>query len=305
MDTSGKLLVCHCKAGLIDCEQADDEQIAAQQAAYSVAGVDESVRCPHSNRTIIPLHMYMQAPTAAIDKKRKREKPSKEDKAALKQKQKEEKASRNTAIYVTGLPLPPCPPANVDEIQQVFSKAGIILQDAEGKYKIKLYSNPDGSTKGEALIVYLQEASADLAVTWFHETELRIGKANEEGLMSVTRANFDHKDKNATKEPPAKKQRADPKKQKAAKKAENLKKRLEGWESDDELQAKREAKQQHLQSKIVVLTNMFTLAKLEEDPTLLLDLKEDVREECEESFGKVTNVVLYDVSQIYACCHTC
>lgn len=151
------------------------------------------------------------------------------------------------------------------------------------------------------MIVYLQEASADLAVTWFHETELRIGKANEEGLMSVTRANFDHKDKSTTKEPAAKKQRSDPKKQKAAKKAENLKKRLTGWESDDELQAKREAKQQHLQSKIVVLTNMFTLAKLEQEPTLLLELKEDVREECEESFGKVTNVVLYDVSTSSSC----
>ena len=39
---------------------------------------------------------------------------------------------------------------------------------------------------------------------------------------------------------------------------------------------------------------MFTLRELEEDPTLLLDLKEDVREEC-ETLGEVTNVVLYDV----------
>lgn len=40
---------------------------------------------------------------------------------------------------------------------------------------------------------------------------------------------------------------------------------------------------------------MFTLAELEEDATLLLDLKEDVREEC-STLGEVTNVVLYDVS---------
>jgi hypothetical protein len=39
---------------------------------------------------------------------------------------------------------------------------------------------------------------------------------------------------------------------------------------------------------------MFTLKELEEDPSLLLDLKEDVREEC-ETLGEVTNVVLYDV----------
>ena len=47
-------------------------------------------------------------------------------------------------------------------------------------------------------------------------------------------------------------------------------------------------------SRVVVLKRMFTLKELEEDPTLLLDLKEDVREEC-ETLGEVTNVVLYDV----------
>ena len=40
---------------------------------------------------------------------------------------------------------------------------------------------------------------------------------------------------------------------------------------------------------------MFTLEELEEDAALLLDLKEDVRDEC-SSLGEVTNVVLYDVS---------
>lgn len=47
-------------------------------------------------------------------------------------------------------------------------------------------------------------------------------------------------------------------------------------------------------SRVVVLKHMFTLKDLEKDATLLLDLKEDVREEC-SSLGEVTNVVLYDV----------
>lgn len=46
--------------------------------------------------------------------------------------------------------------------------------------------------------------------------------------------------------------------------------------------------------RVVVLKHMFTLAELKEDPSLLLDLKEDVREEC-ATLGDVTNVVLYDV----------
>jgi len=38
---------------------------------------------------------------------------------------------------------------------------------------------------------------------------------------------------------------------------------------------------------------MFTLEELEEDPAALIELKQDVREECEK-IGEVTNVVLFD-----------
>ncbi|WVF65672.1 hypothetical protein IAT40_000403 [Kwoniella sp. CBS 6097] len=46
-------------------------------------------------------------------------------------------------------------------------------------------------------------------------------------------------------------------------------------------------------NRVVVLKGMFTLGDLEKDPGLLLELKEDVRDEA-ETLGKVTNVVLYD-----------
>lgn len=49
---------------------------------------------------------------------------------------------------------------------------------------------------------------------------------------------------------------------------------------------------------------MFTLAELDEDPSLILDLKDDVREEC-ETLGKVTNVVLWDVSDCRCRFETC
>lgn len=42
-----------------------------------------------------------------------------------------------------------------------------------------------------------------------------------------------------------------------------------------------------------MLKHMFTLEDLEKDTSLLLDLKEDVRDEC-STLGEVTNVVLYD-----------
>lgn len=43
----------------------------------------------------------------------------------------------------------------------------------------------------------------------------------------------------------------------------------------------------------MVIKGMFTLEELAEDPSLYLDIKDDLRQQCEE-FGKVTSVVLYD-----------
>ena len=49
--------------------------------------------------------------------------------------------------------------------------------------------------------------------------------------------------------------------------------------------------------RVFALNHMVTLDELEEDPSLLLDLKEDVREEC-AALEDVTNVVLYDVREL-------
>lgn len=52
-------------------------------------------------------------------------------------------------------------------------------------------------------------------------------------------------------------------------------------------------------SRVVVLKHMFSLKEIEEDASLLLDLKEDVRDEC-STLGEVTNVVLYDVRTLHS-----
>ena len=44
-----------------------------------------------------------------------------------------------------------------------------------------------------------------------------------------------------------------------------------------------------------MLKGMFAPEDLDKDPKLLLELKEDVREEA-ETLGDVTSVILYDVS---------
>ncbi len=50
--------------------------------------------------------------------------------------------------------------------------------------------------------------------------------------------------------------------------------------------------------RVVVLKRMFTLQELVEYKSLLLDLKNDVRDEC-STLGEVTNVVLYDVRTLH------
>jgi hypothetical protein len=54
-------------------------------------------------------------------------------------------------------------------------------------------------------------------------------------------------------------------------------------------------------ARLVILRRMFTLAELEEDATLLLDLKEEVREEA-ETMGEVTNVQVWDVRRPFFAC---
>ena len=74
-----------------------------------------------------------------------------------------------------------------------------------------------------------------------------------------------------------------------------VKRRLEqmqrkvGW--DDELEQLKSAEKN---KRIVVLRHMFTSQELEEQPELLLEIKDDIRAECAK-FGEVTNVRLFEV----------
>lgn len=80
---------------------------------------------------------------------------------------------------------------------------------------------------------------------------------------------------------------ADERKKKVQKKYQKLEKKLDWFDDENLVKADK-------WNKVCILKHMFTLQELEADPTLLLDLKEDIREECEK-VGEVTNVIIYDV----------
>lgn len=96
----------------------------------------------------------------------------------------------NTAVFVSHLPES----TTVSQLSETFSKAGLILEDAAGEPKIKLYRDENGHFKGEALVVYLQEASVELACRLFDETELVLGSGD--GVMSVKVAQWDSNSSN-------------------------------------------------------------------------------------------------------------
>lgn len=102
-------------------------------------------------------------------------------------KKEKERRSKNTAVYVTGLPVD----TDQDELLERFSKCGLIEEDDAGEPKVKMYARDDGTFIGEALIVYFKEESVMLALNILDEAELRLGDPSTR--MTVNQADFSHK----------------------------------------------------------------------------------------------------------------
>jgi HIV Tat-specific factor 1 len=123
---------------------------------------------------------YTSASTVAepVNIKRKKPNPGKSDAP---------RRSKNTAVYVRGLPVD----TTHDELIERFRKFGVLEEDDEGEPKVKMYAKDDGVFSGEALVVYFKEDSVALACTMLDDAELRIGDSSTR--MSVAKADFTHK----------------------------------------------------------------------------------------------------------------
>ncbi|KAF9049722.1 hypothetical protein BJ165DRAFT_1453040 [Panaeolus papilionaceus] len=263
----------------------DDETISRQQAAYSVTGVDESVpaapvlKRENKKRKV---EDYTSATTSEPTTIKRGKTADKKDKPPA------ERKSKNTAVYVTGLPLD----AELDELVDRFSKCGVIEEDEEGEPKVKMYALEDGTFNGEALVVYFKEDSVTLALNILDDAELRLGQPST--VMKVSKADFAHKQQRTGDHD---KPRRTVDKKKTTKRMGKMQRKLEEWGDDDgfgpQPDPESSTREPLKTSRVVVLKHMFTLKDLEKDASLLLDLKEDVRDEC-SSLGEVTNVVLYD-----------
>ncbi|KAL2271103.1 hypothetical protein VTJ83DRAFT_474 [Remersonia thermophila] len=220
---------------------------------------------------------------------------------------------QNTAVYVTGLPLD----ATAEEVAEVFSrKCGVIAEEIDsGRPRIKMYTDADGNFKGDALIVFFKPQSVDMAIMLLDDTDLRFPDSSGTTMhvqaadMSYKKTRY-HEDGGAgggqaagdgsrpdgnggnggNPNPP---RRSEQDKAKIIRKTQKLAAKLSSWSDDDEPHPSLPSHHSKKAERTVILKRMFTLDELAEDPTALLDIKEEIREECAK-LGAVTNVVLYD-----------
>lgn len=174
--------------------------LARQQEAYKVSGVDDEATNPSQERKNKKRKNYTGAgedDDEVCDSLRPRNAlllMLRLRQAGRKSKQKKQRQDpppkKNSSIYITNLPRD----ATAEEVREVFSRCGVISEEIDtGKPRIKLYTNPDGTLKGDALVTYFRPESVSLAIQMLDDTDFRFGVPASEGKMRVSEADFSYK----------------------------------------------------------------------------------------------------------------
>ncbi|OWF41338.1 HIV Tat-specific factor 1-like [Mizuhopecten yessoensis] len=186
--------------------------------------------------------------------------------------------SKNTNVYVSGLPLD----ITDEEYRELMGKYGLIMADPVNRgLKLKLYKDSEGNPKGDGRCCFIKVESVELAMKFLDDSELRGHKVKVELAKFSMKGDFDpnkrkkklsNKDKRKFKEKQAK---------------------LFDWRPEKKELGEVAGAARQKNEKVVVLKNMFDPNEFEEDPTLINDLRDDVRMECGK-FGEVKNVKIFD-----------
>lgn len=174
---------------------------------------------------------------------------------------------KNNNVYVSGLPES----TSEEEFDELMSKCGIIMEDETGKKKLKLYKTREGTVKGDGRCCYLKHESVVLACQLLDESDFKGKKINVELAVFELKGAFD----------PSKK----PKRKKKKKQKGKGQDKLLDWVDRPTKRSKFD--------RIVILKNMFNQKEFERDPSLINDLKTDLRAECSK-FGDIKKVLVFD-----------
>lgn len=147
-----------------------------------------------------------------------------------------------------------------------------------GEPKIKLYKDDNDQIKGDALVMYFKPESVQLAISLLDEAEFRPNIS-----LRISRAIFSQHSDNISN--PSSTLDSKTKKRKL----EAIKKKLEWFDPQ-------EGKQNEAMKKTVIFEHLFDPSEIASDPSISLDIKEDLMDECSK-LGNVTSIVIYEKSQ--------
>jgi len=119
-------------------------------------------------------------PEPQTTKKRKAEKEPETNKKA--------KVMENKAIWISNLPLD----TTKTELEEEFSRYGMIDKGANGEPRINLYKDDEGKFNGTAMIVYFKKEAIVNAVKLADDYPLRLGETKH-GNIRVEPASMDYK----------------------------------------------------------------------------------------------------------------
>lgn len=183
----------------------------------------------------------------------------------------------NTGVYISRIP----DDCDKEELVDIFSKYGMIAEDFKtGERRVKLYYE-EGKFKNEALVIYQNKESVLLAIEMLDGIFIRQPGKQVEGLK-VEVAEFK---KSSGDLKGSKKSLGLEEKKLIQKKKEIVKRKLNDWDDNDpgslnNDHSKTSDIKRRIWDKMVVIENMFRTEELKNDPSLELDLREDIEEEC-------------------------